>query len=204
VIAISSFRPFEKCSDEIKDNQIKAFRSWLPNFERIVLFGHPSPLLSSCLSQFIPCEGKPQVKTLAETLGQFEGWSCVVNADIVVSAKITQIQQRLHQSQCQCAVSKRWDMQSLQTDGGLDWFAALPDVWKKVAQSVPPSFCVGRSLWDTWLASFFGWEYGGAAADCTDLKFIWHPRHGERVDQSFDAPPPDKYLKDMHWPMTVL
>lgn len=202
LICLSSFRPFDKCTHEIAENQKKAFRSWLTAFDRIILFGEPCSVLSSCLSQFVSCVGKPSIKAMASVAAGFEGWSCIVNADIVIDGpKLREVQWKLHNRRCVCALSRRWDAQDqMIIDSGLDWFAARGEVWAHVARVIPESFCLGRILYDTWLCSFFSVEYRAKCGDCSRERFVWHPRHGERTDQNFDAPTNDTYLKQPSWP----
>jgi|SRR5579863_251024 len=202
MVALSSFRPFDKCTDEIKNNQIKAFRTWLTAFDRIVLFGNPCFELSSCKSEFTPCDAKPSIAEISRMAATFQSWSCIVNADIIIDGqKLREVQWKLCKRRCECALSRRWDTEKkMIIDGGLDWFAATPKVWEHVAKVIPQSFCLGRIVFDTWLASFFSIEYRSKCADCSEARFVWHPSHGGRTDQNFDVPTNDPYLRNTMWP----
>ncbi len=202
MICVSSFRPFDKCTDEIRDNQLKAFKSWLTAFDHIVLFGAPCAELGSCKTEFVECECKPSIARLATVAAAFTGWSCIVNADIIIDGpRLAEVQWKLHHKRCQCALSRRWCTKEEQViDSGLDWFAATSVVWAEVAKAIPDSFCLGRIMFDTWLASYFSIEHRGLCADCTEARFVWHPPHTGRIDQNFEVPMSDKYLQQPYWP----
>lgn len=204
MIALSSFRPFDKCSHEIAQNQIRAFKSWLPAFDRIILFGQECPQLSSIKTEFVSSSGKPSIKELAQCAQSLDGWSAIINADIVV-AKIPEVEWKLNRHQCVCAMSHRYDLKSgMMLDNGLDFFAAKPQVWSALAKKVPSEMCLGRCLWDTWTMTWMAHEYGSGFADVTGMRFIFHPAHGDRLDQNWNAPNEDFYLRNCKLPTTLL
>lgn len=206
MIAISSFKPFSKCTNEIKENQIKAFKSWLPVFDRVVYFGEPCDELYSCKTEFISTDvGKPSIKRLSECASQFGGWSSIINSDIIVTPKLKEVERKLNDLNCECAISKRWcTRQGSIVDNGLDFFCAVPEVWRKLAIRIPEEFTLGRIAWDQWTLSWLVSNYGRKCADVSPARICWHPPHSGREDQNWDIPKDDKYLKQFFWPtMTV-
>ncbi len=201
MIAISSFRPFDKCNEQIKENQLRAFRSWLLPFNRIIYFGQATQELQSCKTEFVACEEKPTIKKMSRMAADVGDWVAIVNADIVVTEKIHQIEQRLNQLECECAISQRYDLDTGRViDNGLDFFAAIPSVWSKLSVRIPEGFALGRIAWDSWVLGWMVANYGRKCADITPSKVCFHPRHEERVDQNWNAPTNDKYLKTFFWP----
>ncbi len=201
MIAISSFRPFDKCNEQIKENQLRAFRSWLTAFDRIVYLNDREASLESCKTEFIVCEGKPKIKELSRLASTLGSWACIVNSDIVVTEKISQVEQKLNELECECAISQRYDLQTGRViDNGLDFFAARPHIWARLSLRIPEGFTLGRIAWDSWTLGWMVANYGRKCADITPAKVCYHPRHEDRFDQNWNAPKDDKYLKTFFWP----
>lgn len=201
MIAISSFKPFSKCTDEIAQNQVKAFKSWLPVFERIIFFGERCSELDSCKTEFVPCDSKPSIRRMAELASRFQGWVAILNSDIITNSKLREVERKLNDLHCECAISKRWcTKQGTIIDNGLDFFCAVPEVWKRLASRIPEEFTLGRIAWDQYVLGFFCKNYGRKCADLSPAKICWHPPHGGREDQNWDIPVEDKLLKTFFWP----
>lgn len=204
MICISSFRPFNQCSEDIKQNQLRAFKSWLFAFEEITYFNLPEVGVQSCKTRFVPCSGKPTIRNIAQVASLARSWVAIVNADIVVTEKIIGVEHRLKEQECKCFISRRYDTKTgMILDEGLDIFGAVPEVWRAVALRVPKELTLGRILWDTWMLSYFVANYGRKCADISPAKCIFHPQHAERRDQNID-PIDDKYLKQWYWPVTAI
>lgn len=173
-------------------------------FDQIIYFGEPEPKLQSLKTHFIPCQSKPTIRAMAKTASDYGSWTCIVNADIVVTDKFGEVERRLKQLECECALSGRYDIGTgMVLDQGLDIFCALPKVWRNVSLRIPKTFTLGRILWDTWTLSYFVKNYGRKCADFTPSKCVFHPHHGERVDQNIE-PVDDPYLKNYFWPTTTI
>lgn len=200
MIAISSHKPFHK-SPEVAKNQIRARNSWAC-FEEIHYFGDPEPELDGANTCFHPCVGWPTIKDLSKFASECDGWSCIINADIVVGDHWDQAEEALLRSGARCAISRRYGLWTHKLeDWGLDFFAAKPEVWKLAHQSVDPVFRIGHQLWDTWMISFFTHQPGILCADLTPAMVIFHPQHGDReFGHTITKPVGDKLIDDVRWP----
>jgi hypothetical protein len=206
MIAISSFRPFELCSPTIRHNQIRAFKSWMLAFERVIYLGTPCPELSGILSEFIPTEGKPSIKRICQIASSTGVWTAIINADIVVVPKLKQVELSMNHKGVECGVSERFDLDSgFKIDQGLDMFVAKPNVWSQAALRVPDDFTLGRTLWDNWMLGFMCVNFGRKCADFTPTKCVYHPKHEDRIDQNWESPSrEDKYATTHYWPTTTI
>lgn len=205
MVALSSFKPLEKCTDEIRQNQIKAFHSWVEAFDHIYYFGDPAEEVRSLKTTFIPSKGRPTIRSLVHLGSTLGVWGAIINADIVISPKIREVEWRLSQLQCECGLSRRYDQESQTViDNGLDFFCATPKAWSAVAKVIPEEFRIGQILWDTWLLGYFSREFRHKCADLTRAKFVFHPKHGDREDQNLANPPRDKYLNSFAWPQVSI
>lgn len=206
MIAVSSFRPMLE-DDEVTRNQISAASTWWDAFDQIIYLGDFDARLSAENVCFIPCEGKPTIRQLAEVCAQQQGWTCIVNADIHIANGFRRIQPALEARQARAAVSWRlqfdggFNEQGKQEDWGQDWFAARRDVWCAAAKVVPESFHLGQILWDTWMLGFFATVVWDRLYDISPSRMIFHPRHTIR-DQSFSPTPEmvDECTKAAKWP----
>lgn len=208
MIAASSFRPFDKCPPQIVENQIRAKQSWDKYLTRVIYMNQPEPRLFGKNTSFVTAEEKPEIKSLAIVLGAQPEWGCIINADIVLGGGIKRVIDTLLWCRADCVVSRRYtipengqiDQSKLEhNDNGVDFFAAKPEVWRRVAQKIPRDFKLGKIVWDTWMVCFFVTEYFWSCYDITPAKAVFHPKHGDRIDQNFNVPK-NEYLERSRWP----
>ena len=207
MIAVSSFRPFDGCPENIWQQQIAANRSWTSLFQRIFYFNQRDQRMTSAKTAFLPTNGKPAIKTMAAFCAGLNDWSCIVNADIVIPSNFRRVEEQLRGQPAGCAVSRRYTLppdgdtaSARLTDLGLDFFAATPVVWKAVAEEIPAGFRLGRIVWDNWLVNFFMAKFGNHCYDLTPSRVVFHPLHENREDQTWDFPKDDPYLLKNNWP----
>lgn len=203
-------RPSADSPPEIILAQKRALASWYPLFDEIVYFGKSESdyLETGPKVIFEPCSGKPSIGKMCQYAAQQQQWACLVNADIIIGSSLPKVMSWLEKNRLKCAVSLRWELEEAANlnratikDNGLDWFAATPDMWALAASEIPPELCMGRIIWDSWMLGFFMARSGGACADITQSKTIFHPRHDDRRDQNFDIPQAaSKYNRWFGWP----
>lgn len=205
MIAVSSFKPTEKCTPEVIYNQAAAAESWDDAFDKII-YVNPSPVAQCGKANYVDPEGeRPTIKQLAELASKETGWVAILNADIFILPKMELLEKMLYKVGAACGVSRRWDpIQGRVIDGGLDFFCALPHVWGTVAERIPKEFTIGRIVWDTWMLNYMAKMYSGVFYDLTPWAFVYHPKHEGREDQNWDWPRDDKFLKTNHWPKFTL
>ena len=214
MIIVSSFRPHDDCPKANWEQQIAANRSWTKLFPQICYFNNRDQRMSSSKTMFLPTKGKPSIKTMATFCGKLTDWSAIVNADIVIPSNFRRVEDAMRGRPCACAISKRYTLpsdgdpagaQMVAGDLGLDFFAATPEVWKKAGEAIPKEFTLGRIVWDNWILKFFMSEYGNYCHDLTPSRVIFHPQHEGRVDQNWEFPKDDPYLKKRdNWPFHVI
>lgn len=182
--AVSSFKPLDE-SIEVAKNQIEANRSWNQVFDSIVYFNEYEPRMSSGITTFTHDKDFPAIRDMAEFCGGIPGWSCIINADIVVTDAINLAEQQLNLRNAFGASSRRLNFDpasgiqsGVVNDYGLDIFIARPGIWREVARVVPEEFRLGHCLWDTWMTGFL--TVAGEYYDITQLKCIYHPNHAYR------------------------
>lgn len=202
MIALSSFRPFSQCAEARQDHYSAAHHSWEQVFYSIQYFNNLEPSLSGNQTLFLGgSDERPKVSLLAEHASLQKTWVSIINADIIVHAKLAHVPNQLRKLRGVCAISRRFDayFPDQPLDWGLDFFLATPEVWKAVSFQIPPVFTLGRIRFDTWLCSFFSHRYPDQCYDLTPSKLIFHPKHEERNDQHLDDPD-DFYLKNPAYP----
>jgi len=180
-------RPSINCCDEIAFNQMDAFESWLPVFERIIYFNQPEEDYERDSVEFIEAEDFPTIREIAIEASQQDGWSCLINADIQVHPKLKVAMQVAESKGALCAMSSRWELpnngdmcRAQVVDNGLDFFAATPDVWAGVAKQIPEAYRISHPVWDTWVLGYFMKNHGIRCADLTGSRVIYHPKHEDR------------------------
>ena len=190
MIAFSSCNP--NAAPEIGRNQDAAVSSWIHVFDPINVGTESDP---------------PTVKSLVEKCAAAEDWACIINADIIVKKDFRRVEDKLRWNQAQCAVSGRYEFDPDNdlyaprlNDLGMDIFCAVPEVWKRVAQDIPDKFRLGHILWDAWLLGYWNTNYGETFYDFTPAKVIYHPKHGNRGDNSMDESLQTYPLTKLHLP----
>lgn len=204
MVAISSFKPFAK-SPLITANQMAAYGSWLCAFDQIYYVGpEAESLLAGPQTHFVMGEEFPPIASLVAECARHEGWSCIINADIISTYRMRFVERALNIQRAESAISLRWQLPgNAILDQGLDWFAATQELWKKILPRVPKWFRIGHCLWDTWmLAAFKGIGDFSKCYDVTASKVIFHPQHEER-ERPYDRAcmrPNDGMIDKMKWP----
>lgn len=209
MIAVSSFRPFDQCHEDIGKNQMAAKQSWDRVFNRIIYLNDPEPWLEGDNTEFVPCQQPPRIKMMVEKCASLTGWSCIINADIIVADHFTKMELRLKSVEALCATSQRYQFdngdprRARTVDLGLDFFAATQSVWGAVALAIPEAFVTGKILWDHWLNNFLAEMFSHAYYDVTKERCIFHPKHQHRGDQSMHIEP-DHYMQYNRWARNTL
>jgi len=190
-------------SAEVAQNQMRAFKSWLPIFDEIIYFGPKEECLESPKTEFIECEPFPHISTLAMAASVVEDFVCIINADIVVGSHLPSLLQRVRSFGGVAVTSRRWQFNgagyynSYLTDWGADFFGATPDLWRKISQKVPRKYRIGHNCWDTWVMAFLNATTHGRFFNLTRQKVIFHPIHKERK-RIYDMPPEDDNYTRWH------
>lgn len=189
MIAISSIKPFAS-SPSVAWNQRCAKASWDNVFSKVIYVGpwiepeldghHSKDGLST--TTWAGQEDFPQISELVALAAHQSEWTCLINADIVVSTNIIYVERELNRLKAQSAISRRWQLpENRVLDMGLDWFAATPELWQAIYPHVPKSFRIGHILWDTWmLSAFTGIGDPRRSYDITACRTIFHPKHEDR------------------------
>lgn len=209
MIAISSLRPFAECTDEIAFNQQDAHDSWVQHFERIIYYNAREGDLADDQTEFVEASAYPTIRELMSEAAYQEGWACLINADIQIGSNIRKAFSVADKHGFNCAMSLRWELpedgdpcRAKIRDSGLDFFAALPEVWAQAAREVPRHFRIGHCIWDTWLLAFFTNHNALRCVDMTKARFVFHPKHGARRSQyDIKAPSEDPYLNRVRFPL---
>lgn len=199
MIAISS--GLDLWSRDRQDNKFNASVSWNRVFSNVIFLSEgPSKYPKEWdKEECIPISFRPTIKYMAGIASNQKEWSCLINADIIVSPRLKLAENALNKLSADCAFSMRIPVDGFRpVDLGLDFFCARPEVWKLVAGAIPEQFLIGKQQWDTWLMSFLAHNYPETFYDLTPSKLIYHPNHEDRGDQSIEIVP-DKYLKDVRW-----
>lgn len=187
LVAISSFRPLDH-SAEVATNQIRAKQSWDLVFDKILLFGDYDERLLSPITEFVSCDNWPSISLLVLAASWQEDPVCILNADIVVDSNLKGIVNRGWSKGAQALTSKRAEFdpvkpdydQAKVVDQGVDFFCAFPAVWKKIYQEIPTGFRIGHQEWDSYMLSWLWNNCQNRFFDLTNLRPIFHPRHGDR------------------------
>jgi hypothetical protein len=207
MIVCSSYRPFAE-SAEIAENQRRAKISWEEHFEDIVYFGEPEPELESKKTEFIRSEQFPRIRALADYLAM-PGYrfGAIVNADIVIGPNFPKVEAELIARNAKAGISRRFQFNDPATpfvadmvDLGLDFFFAIPAMWRMISLQIPEQFRMGHCLWDTWVMAFMSHWAGTDCYDLTPQRFVFHPNHGNRKTQYTIDTEPDKTLTRLTWP----
>lgn len=208
MIAVSSLKPFG-LSEAVNRNQRQAYASWGPVFDYIVFFGDAEPGFDGFTTTFWPSEQFPRIKDMAAFNARQPEWSCIINADIIVSPQLRVVERQLFSKRARCAISRRQTFDpetgisqgANVTDMGLDIFCAIPEIWLEASLKIPDQFRIGHCFWDTWMLGFFNTVAPDSFFDFTPSKCIFHPQHGDRAPvHTIDTTKWDKYARAANWP----
>lgn len=192
MIAISSHRPHSG-NPEYAINQRLAHMAWEQVFSKVIYMGEPEPELTGLKTVFVRTENFPHIKTAAQLAASSPGFSAILNADIVVTPGIQNLEMQLFRKNQLCASSRRWNFRrtggplqsmisqaSLGNDRGRDIFIAHSRVWQEVAANVPPVLRIGNPRWDAWMTDFFRERWDAKFVDFTTMRCVFHPNHEGR------------------------
>lgn len=205
MMAVSSHRPL-KDSFEVARNQLRARDSWLSVFERITYLGPRQESLSAAGVRFVPSSPFPYIRQLVSICALQEGWSAIINADIVVSPKLPVVEMALSKRRATTAISLRHEFRNenidaaIVTDAGLDFFAAIQPVWQRCAKEFPDWLRIGSPGWDPVMLCFFMSNYVQSCYDLTPSRLIFHPLHGDRKHQPVSGDQTSRYFGGSGWP----
>lgn len=218
MIAVSSHKE-HSLSGEYARNQTAAYLSWLPVFTAIYYFGKPEDALTGPRTTFISSESKwASIAAMMLWAAQERQLVAIINADIVVTPKLSTVEWQMEKKEINAATSKRYQVQSQFmavsedgsapaivdnygdpkiTDKGLDIFIARPWLWKTLAKQCPPGYRIGHCEWDTWCLGMLMRFTHRKMADFTESKCIFHPIHeGRDRPHNADVPKMPEWLYD--------
>jgi hypothetical protein len=198
VIAIASYRPLDD-SEEVARNQIRAIESWNHVFDLNILLGPTDGRLFSPTTVFMPCADFPAIRFMVYVAFHQLGWSCLINADIVV---LPSLKMAIRAAETQGAValtSHRYEFNPDYTDyrsakvkdNGVDFFAARDWVWWEVFKIIPAEFRIGHCAWDSWMLGALNKIGKKRFVDITSARCIFHPKHGDRK-RAYDVHVPEE------------
>lgn len=188
IIAASSHRPHSE-SEEYRENQLLAFRTWQGVFDKIIYFGPEEPELASSKTMFVPIADFPSIKEMAAMLARNKGFHVLLNADICVAPRIKDLPAYMKFNGKSSASSRRWhfrkedntfDKADMGDDRGRDFFMCRSDIWHAVAETINPGFRIGHQKWDAWMVNFLRAKYNDGFADISGDRLIFHPVHEGR------------------------
>lgn len=182
MIAVSSFRPLGQ-NPEWDRNQLAAKRSWDEAFDEVFYFNVEEPQLGTGKTTFIPTLDHPPIVDMCRLCSIASRWACIINADIIVSPRVREIERRAEARGAYALTSFRYQLNNGRQqviDNGLDWFAALPWVWLTAVDKCPGQLRIGHPTWDTWMIGLFNYAAGTRFYNVTNHQLIFHPRHEDR------------------------
>lgn len=209
MIAISSHRPFSD-AHEIAQNQLRAHDSWRQVFDEIIYFGPSESLLTCPKTTFIESEDFPTIESLCIAASLCADYTCLINADIVVGKHLGAVMEEVWRRGGVAATSRRYEFNgegvhnASIVDWGIDFFWSTPDMWRRVANSVPKHYRIGHSAWDTWVMSFFNTTVGRYFYDITKRQAIFHPKHENRKRVHHIKAVDDKFTMNCGFPYLKL
>lgn len=195
MITISSAKPFAQ-SEEYALNQSRAFTSLHDNYSISQMFyiGHYQDGLDGEKVQFVKPDGDyPRIKMMAEFASHMTtDYVAILNADIILSSHITDVEKRMRDMALPAATSYRYEYQPEdypnldaatrhKEDRGMDIFIANPAMWKLVAKEIPEDLWFGHPTWDSWVCGYFCHNLGYGFRQFTDERCVFHPKHSGRL-----------------------
>jgi len=189
MIAISSARRHEK-NAEYALNQKRAGESW-KLFKDVYYFGSYEEDLRHDNVAWVKSDDWPTIKRMAEFASRMkDDLVAIINADIVVTEPILEVEAKLKELTMPAATSYRYEFDPATGDiskavrvkenRGMDIFVCTPEVWGAVSGLIPSYLRIGHPTWDTWLCGYLCHHYGFGFRDFTEYRCIFHPRHEGR------------------------
>ena len=207
MIALSSHRPHEGDSDYAK-NQARAANSW-NIFSQVFYFGSYEESLCKPNVLFAKSEPWPKIKMMADMATHFKEPVAIINADIVVTPVLLEVEKKMIDLSVPALTSYRYEFEGDNMDGairhkhdrGMDIFIAMPDIWKMVSKRIPDYLRMGHQTWDSWVCGFFCANLGFGFRQFTDYRCVFHPRHEGRLHpHSAEIKSDDEYFTRAHVP----
>lgn len=211
MIAISSARRHANNS-EYAVNQTRAMESWVL-FKQVYMFGSYEEELTKPNVLYVKSHDWPAIKSMAEFASHINGdLVCLINADIVVTEPIIEVEKKMKELTIPAASSYRYtfdpaDYPDLskatrpKEDRGMDIFVATSDVWRAVSKRIPEYLRIGHQTFDSWLCGFFCANYGFGYRGFTNYRCVFHPKHNGRETPFRDTiRSDDEYFTRAHVP----
>jgi hypothetical protein len=197
MIAISSARRHEK-NAEYARNQKRACDSWRL-FNSVYYFGSYEEELKRDNVLWVKSEEWPTIKSMAEFAAWIQGdLAAIINADIVVTEQIIEVEKKLKELTIPSATSYRFQFDPEvypdltgatrnKNDRGMDVFVCTPQTWSEIAKEVPEYLRIGHPTWDTWVCGFLCSRHGFGFREFTSHRCIFHPKHEGRETPHSEA-----------------
>lgn len=211
MIAISSARRHER-NVEYASNQKRACESW-KLFKAVYYFGSYEDDLRRDNVLWVKSDDWPSIKLMAGFASRMkDDLVAIINADIVVTGPILEVEKKLKELTIPAATSYRYEFESNdwpdiskavrhKTDRGMDVFVATPEVWGMVDKRIPEYLRIGHQTFDSWLCGFFCANFGFGFRQFTEARCVFHPRHsGRETPHSSSIRSDDEYFTRAHVP----
>lgn len=209
MIAISSARRHSQDA-EYAVNQKRAADSW-KLFSTVYYFGSYEEDLTRDNVRYVKSDEWPSIKDMAKFASYIHGDTvAIINADIVVTEPILEVEKKLKELTMPAATSYRYEFDPatglesavrIKQDRGMDIFIATPEAWKMVANRIPDYLRIGHNQWDSWICGFFCANFGFGFRQFTDYRCVFHPKHNGRIQPiKIDIDPTDEYFTRAHVP----
>lgn len=202
MIIISSHRPFAS-SPEYALNQSRASESWRQKLcvSQIYCYGSYEEGLDDKKALFVRLDNShPTIKEMAEFAAFMQSeYVALVNADIVLTDGICEVEKRMREMSLPAATSYRYEFDPARypdslneatryrEDRGMDIFIANPAIWKMVAAEVPGDLLFGHNRWDSWVCGYFCQHLGYGFRNFESYRCVFHPKHEGRSQPHLDG-----------------
>lgn len=145
---------------------------------------------------------------MAELLSYQKDWGCIINSDIVITANLGEAMAAAKRKNARAVSSWRYEFdptgvsrQARVVDLGIDFFAAVPDVWRQVARVCPAHIRLGCEKWDSWMLGALNTIAKKQFMAITKFQCVFHPKHsGRKYGQDVGVV---KDLGKPDWPVEI-